>query len=474
PQNAANTDITWSSANTEIAVIDDNGTITAKSPGSTNIIATAKDGSNITGQASLTVTSIVQSVTINTPSSTDVPLKGTLNLSVLVLPENATDKTIVWESSNTETATVDATGVVTGIKEGTVTITAKSKTVSATGKAPAPQDTIALTITAVKATGITLNNTAASLLIGSNLQMAATVQPGNATLKEVTWASSDALVASVDANGLITALKEGSATITATAKDGSGVKASIPINVQKTTTQPVTPVFRVMYNVNWGGHGTSMIDDQTGYTSGSSVTLRTVVPKRQGYTFTGWNTKADGTGTAYKPGAILAITQDTRLYAQWNANSVSSQPAASSSASSSSSVVSSVPSVSSSQPLPVASLVPPSNGAVVGRAFSLTHPQDGASGEMGWEWDSSYFTATFEGESASFTPLKGGSSIITYTNPDGVPATVVIQIAEAPQSGMPLWLTLSLCALGAAAVGAVVLVVVRAKHNRRERDEYQG
>lgn len=87
-------------------------------------------------------------------------------------------------------------------------------------------------------TGMALNKTSTSLEVGSSEKLVATVAPSNATNKQVKWSSSNTSIATVDSNGTITAKAEGKVTITATAADGSGKKASCTVTV----TKPFTPL----------------------------------------------------------------------------------------------------------------------------------------------------------------------------------------------------------------------------------------
>ena len=154
---------------------------------------------------------------------------GSDTLTATVVPENATEKTVTWSSSDATVATVDQTGKVTAVKGGTATITA-----AAGGKSA----TCAVTVTQ-PVTGVTLDKASAELVLGGTdaqktVTLTATVSPENATDKTVTWTSSDAAVATVD-NGVVTAVKAGTATITAKAGDKT---ATCAISV----TQLVTSV----------------------------------------------------------------------------------------------------------------------------------------------------------------------------------------------------------------------------------------
>lgn len=145
-------------------------------------------------------------------------------LTATVLPNNATDKTVEWSSSNTSVASV-SNGTVTAIKAGTTTITVKTKDGGKTA-------TCAVTVNAkvIPVSDVTLNKTELTLTEGESETLTATVKPDNATDKTLSWSSSDATVASVDDNGKVTALKAGTATITVKTKDG-GKTATCKITV---------------------------------------------------------------------------------------------------------------------------------------------------------------------------------------------------------------------------------------------------
>ena len=152
----------------------------------------------------------------------------TATLTATVTPENATNKAVTWKSSDDTIATVDNNGKVTAVKEGTATITVTTEDGNKTA-------TCAVTVAAatVPVTGVTLNKTSTSLYVGDTETLTATVEPSDATNRAVTWTSSDSTVATVDQNGLVTALARGTAVITATAADGSGASASCTVTVSR-------------------------------------------------------------------------------------------------------------------------------------------------------------------------------------------------------------------------------------------------
>ena len=144
-----------------------------------------------------------------------------LNLSVT--PENFTD-IVDWKSTDTNIVTVSDNGVVKAVGVGTATVKVTVGDVSTTCKVTVLQPV----------TGIDLNKSSLTMDALGTFQMTASVYPDSANDKRITWSSSDPAIASVDENGLVTALKKGTATITAAAMDGSGVKSTCKVTVSNT------------------------------------------------------------------------------------------------------------------------------------------------------------------------------------------------------------------------------------------------
>ena len=200
----------------------------------------------------------VEGITLD-KTTTTVEEGATVTLTATVTPENATDKTVTWSTSNETIATVSG-GVVTGVKAGEVTITAKAGdksatcTVTVTAAATEPE--------VVPVTGVTLNQTAVTLDIDQSITLTATVAPENATNKAVTWASDKTDVATVDANGKVTAVAAGTANITVTTADG-GKTATCAITVNSATDPEDPTVVRewvdsaLDYNYIVDNYGTS-------------------------------------------------------------------------------------------------------------------------------------------------------------------------------------------------------------------------
>lgn len=140
-------------------------------------------------------------------------------LTAVVTPSNATNKTITWNSSNTNVASVNASGQVTAVGKGTAIITATATDGSGVSAS--------CTYTVVKlVNSITLNKTSSTLRLGQSETLTATVLPTDASNRSVTWSSSNTNVVRVSSTGVVTYVGKGTATVTATAVDGSGIKAT--------------------------------------------------------------------------------------------------------------------------------------------------------------------------------------------------------------------------------------------------------
>lgn len=199
----ADAEVSWSSSDTSVAKVDSNGVVTAVGKGSATIAAKAD---SYTAKCEVTVTVPLDSIEIT--GTTDTIKKGqTTKLEVVYNPTDTTDsKDVTWSSSDTNVATVSNDGIVTALKDGTVTITATvgDKT-----------DTYVIVVQEIKLTAIDIQDTL-TIHKGETSSLNVTYTPTNTTDDTtVTWSSSDEMVASVDANGTITAKSVGGAIITA-------------------------------------------------------------------------------------------------------------------------------------------------------------------------------------------------------------------------------------------------------------------
>ena len=181
----------------------------------------------------------------------EVVVGQTISLSVNYTPETASIKQVTWSTDNANLATINASGVLSGVAAGSVTVTASVKSgymtfitaqhqVAVKASTPSGGDE-------VRVTGVSLNKGSLALKVDDTETLVATISPSNATNKGVTWSSSNTSVATV-ANGVVTARAVGNATITATTADG-GFTASCTVTVSaKDTPVEVIPVKGVTLN----------------------------------------------------------------------------------------------------------------------------------------------------------------------------------------------------------------------------------
>ena len=227
PFNAKDKSVTWTSLSSGVASVDENGLVTAVSPGEVRIMATSTDG-GFTAFCKVTVNAPtpVSGVTLD-KSLIVLDVNGTESLTATVAPDDASNKAVTWTSSDSSIVAVDESGTVTMKARGaavvTVTTADGGKTASCTVTTP------------VDPTGLKLDKTSLVLAPGVSASISASVIPENATSRVVRWTSADPDIASVDAEGVVTALKEGSATIVATCAVG-GAYAVCLVTVQGSVT----------------------------------------------------------------------------------------------------------------------------------------------------------------------------------------------------------------------------------------------
>lgn len=262
-EHISSTKVTWSSSNDKIVSVSDSGKITSTGYGTAVITATAVNGKKATC-----------TVTVKKPQPTVIPITGisvyptsaTVNKgSTKIVGETITpnyttqSKKVTWTSSNNSVATVDSTGLVRAVGEGTAVITATTvngKKATCTITVPKQQTTPTQPSkpsqpttptqptkpTVVEIIGINLNPTNVTLNKGISKTIGATILPSNTTQsKTVTWTTSNANVATVNASGLVTAKGEGTAVITATTSNGKKATCTVTVPKQQTPTQPIQP-----------------------------------------------------------------------------------------------------------------------------------------------------------------------------------------------------------------------------------------
>ena len=282
--------VVWTSSNEEVATVSDTGYVEICGVGTAVITVTA---GNVKAACKITVPQLIDWIEFD---EDEIELKAgqTYQLKPYISPSDATNKKLKYTSSDTKVAEVSASGLVTARSEGEAKIRAAATDgsdeyavcyVTVTGKA--------------KVTGITLDRTSAEVKRGEKLTLNVTVSPSYASNKKVVWKSANTKIATVDANGSVTAKAPGRTKITVTSSENSSYQASCTVTVP----------YKITYKLNKGKNNAS--NPSTYY--GKKVTLKN--PSRKGYAFAGWYTDAK-----FKK-KITSISSSAKsdyiLYAKW-------------------------------------------------------------------------------------------------------------------------------------------------------------
>ena len=238
--------VIWTSSAISVATVDASGLVTAAGNGTATITASAGSAS---GSAVVTVTQSVESVVVS-PSEETIALGNTLQLTAEAFDESGhavAEVEFSWESSDAAVATVDASGLVTGVAVGVATITASAGEVAGSAVVTVMQPVASVEV----------SPSAETIGLGSTLQLIAEAfdENGNAVAgAEFSWASSDAAVATVDASGLVTGVAVGVTTITARAGSTQGTAEITVENPDRATLVALysaTDGPNWQYNTNW-------------------------------------------------------------------------------------------------------------------------------------------------------------------------------------------------------------------------------
>ena len=222
PENAYNKNVSFESADAGIAAVNANGVVTGVSAGETTITVTTEDG-GFTGACTINVyNQAVTGVTIE-PSEAELTVGSSTKLTATVLPENATNKNVIYSVDDESILSVDQDGNVTGLSLGTATATVTTEDGGFTASAE-------INVIPVRVTGVSISPKSASIALGCTVQLAASIKPSNAANKNLSWSVSDETIISVDGQGTVTGLSLGTATVTVTTEDG-GFTASAEITV---------------------------------------------------------------------------------------------------------------------------------------------------------------------------------------------------------------------------------------------------
>lgn len=221
-------DMSYSSSDPAVVMVDENGNIAAISAGTAEVALSSKDG-KIT--ASKTIEVVVTPTGITTTDALTLTAGEASTLETAVAPDDATHVAISYTSSNDAVATVSDAGEVTAVAAGDATITAA---VDGTALSAACRITVLSAIESIE-----LNYTALSLRPDGTAQLTYTVAPEEALADDVTYTSSDEAVATVDADGNVTAVADGTATITLEV-NGVTAECEVTVSTKATSTTNAT------------------------------------------------------------------------------------------------------------------------------------------------------------------------------------------------------------------------------------------
>ena len=238
PENAYNKNVSFESADAGIAAVNANGVVTGVSAGETTITVTTEDG-GFTGACTINVyNQAVTGVTIE-PSEAELLAGYLMQLTTTVLPENATNKNVIYSVDDESILSVDQNGKVAGLSAGTATVTVTTEDGGFTASAE-------ITVPA-QVTGVRISPKSAFIGLGRTIQLTASITPSNAANKNLSWSVSDETIISVDGQGTVTGLSGGTATVTVTTEDG-GFSDSAEITVCYAPANTWTVIGRTYYN----------------------------------------------------------------------------------------------------------------------------------------------------------------------------------------------------------------------------------
>ena len=227
PEDATMKQVTWSSANEQIATVDQNGVVTGVKRGTARITAMAADGSNIRANISIQVTQNAEEITLD-KDDTIVSVGRSAVLRATVLPKETNNKRVTWTSSDESIAKVNAQGRITGVAPGDCEIICTSQEVgTVTAKAVVhvqqPVHKVAF-------------SDAPAVYNGETAQLVWTVEPANATNQKLTFSSSNEKILTVSEDGVVTGVAGGEAYVRAITTDGSNRQARVRVKVYQHVT----------------------------------------------------------------------------------------------------------------------------------------------------------------------------------------------------------------------------------------------
>ncbi len=389
PSDASNKNVTWSSNNNDVVTVNSKGVITAKSTGYAEVTAKTKDG-GFKAVCRINVIQPAKGMTLAvTKKALDIGEYYTLKAKFS--PKDATNTAIIWSSSNKKVVKVNAEGLIKGIARGTAVITAKSVDGGFVSKC---------TVTVSrKVKSVSLNKSSLTLYLDKPVKLKATVTPSDATVKTLTWASSNTSVVTVSSNGTLTPKKIGTAKITVKTKDG-GKKAYCTVKVERAVSSLKLSKTTLSLNENNTYKLTASI-------SPTNATDKTVT----------WSSSNTKVATVDKNGTVKALSKGTAVITAKTSNGLSAKCT-----------------VTVTKPVEEVTLSYESINMITDEVFTLSatvSPADASDKRVKW---TSSAPDVVDVQNGKLTALKPGTAQISVSAVNGVSASCVVTVKAAPES----------------------------------------
>ena len=395
----ANVSVAWTSSNATVGTIGEDGVFTAIAGGTANVTATAE---NITATAIITVDAaeLAPAKIAISPSAVSLNVNDTVMFSAGAFDRSGNavpDTEVVWMSSDETVGTIDANGLFTALAGGTTTVTATTENVTGEATVTVNSEEPALASIAVTPSAITLGS-------GDTEQFAATArdQFGRAVPDvEFAWTSSDETVGTVGADGVFTALADGTATVTATAEGMTGT-AEATVATQSSGVV-VSPAAIALDSGDSRQFSATVYDLEGNVTPGAVVT---------------WVSSDETVGTIDEDGLFSALEEGTTTITATAENETGTATVT----------------VRSTSPAPARILVSPSEVTTGSNlTFVATAFDQYGDGMPGIEvtWESGDETIGTVDEDGAFTPLGEGTVTIT-ASADGISGSALVTVEPSP------------------------------------------
>ena len=234
PENATNRNVVWKLVSGDAISLSNTGVIQAKKVGEALVRAESADGSGITAECKVVVKPrMVQSISLNATKK-DLLVGETFTLTATAMPENATNRNVIWKLVSGDAISLSNTGVIQAKKVGEALIRAEAMD----GSGVSAECKVVVKPRLVQT--ISLNSTKKDLIIGDSFTLTATLSPENATNRNVIWKLVSGNAISLSNTGVIQAKKVGVALVRAEAADGSGITAECKVVVKPRLVQAIS------------------------------------------------------------------------------------------------------------------------------------------------------------------------------------------------------------------------------------------